>query len=367
MNKAKDARTARTIHKYVGLSLALFWFLQIASGLTIHFRTEMDDRLLGARAVLVSPEAVGTAARRAAGAGYAVSSIWISGGVEGQLDVYGAKDGRDHTLRIDSAGRMIRSRLDSQAVGNGALYETLKAFHQTLIAGDTGQAIIGASGLFLIFSIVMGLVAGWRSKAMGRSIARRPTRLASGQANLLGWHRFLGYWLAIPLLALAVSGAMLAFADPLKDMAGVSAPSVSAPQDAPDRIGAEGAVAQALRHIPGARFTAIDLPDDGGVYRVRIHAPGEMRRSYGDTAIYVDRSGNIIRIDDARTKRGVAAIFSALYPFHTGQILGIGGRIAAFLCGVGALVMLVLAMTAWVRSTRHRPAKRLRAPAREPN
>lgn len=367
MKKAKDARTARTIHKFVGLALALFWFLQIASGLTIHFRTEMDDRLLGARPVIVSPAAVGSAVRRAAEAGYAVSSIWISGGVEGQLDVYAAKDGRDHTLRIDSAGRMIRSRPDSQAVGDGALYETLKAFHQTLLAGDAGQAIVGASGLFLISSIMMGLVAGWRSKAMGRSIARRPARLVSGQANLLGWHRFLGYWLAIPLLALAASGVMLAFADPLKDLAGVSAPPASAPQDAPDSIDAEGAVTRALAHIPGARFTAINMLDEAGVYRIRIHAPGEMSRSYGATAIYLDRSGQLVRIDDARTKRGADAIFNALYPFHTGQILGVGGRIAAFLCGVGALVMLVLAMTAWVRSTRRRPAKRPRSSAGDPN
>ncbi|MGL3820669.1 PepSY-associated TM helix domain-containing protein [Sphingopyxis sp. R3-92] len=366
MKKATGARTARTIHKFIGLSLALFWLLQIASGLAIHFRTEMDDRLLGARAVMVSPAAVGTAARRAADAAYDMSSIWISGGVEGQLDVYAAKDGRDYTLRIDSSGRILRARPDSQAVGDGALYETMKAFHQTLLAGDTGQAIVGVSGLFLIFSIVMGLVAGWRSKAMGRSIVRRPVRLVSGQANLLGWHRFLGYWLAIPLLALAGSGVMLAFADPLKDMAGVSAPSVSA-LDAPDRIDAGAAVALALGRIPGARFTAVDMPDETGVYRVRIHAPGEMSRSYGATAIYLDRSGHIVRIDDARTKRGADAIFNALYPFHTGQILGTGGRIAAFLCGAGALVMLVLAMTAWVRSSRRRPAKRPRAPARDSN
>lgn len=367
MKKGKDARTVRTIHKFVGLALAFFWFLQIASGLAIHFRTEMDDRLLGTRAGIASPEAVGTAARRAAGAGYVVSSIWISGGIEGQLDVYAAKDGRDHTLRIDSAGRMIRSRPDSQAVGDGALYETLKVFHQTMLAGDVGQAIVGVSGLFLIFSIVMGLAAGWRSKAMGRSLARRPARLVSGHANLLGWHRFLGYWIALPLLALAGSGVMLAFADPLKDMAGLSAPSVSAAQDVPDSIDAEAAVALALGRIPGARFTAIDMPGETGVYRVRVHAPRELPRSYGATAIYLGRSGQLVRIDDARTKRGVDAIFNALYPFHTGQILGIGGRFAAFLCGVGALVILVLAMTAWVRSIRRQPAKRPRPPVRDSN
>lgn len=367
MKNAKTAWTARTIHKYVGLALALFWSLQIVSGLAIHFRTEMDDRLLGARAVPVSPAVVGAAARRAADAGYAVSSIWISGGVEGQLDVYAAKDGRDRTLRIDSAGRLIRARPDSQAIGDGALYETIKAFHQTLLAGDSGQVMIGVSGLFLIFSMVMGLVAGWRSKAMWRSIARRPVRLASGQANLLGWHRFLGYWLAIPLLALAASGVMLAFADRLKEMAGVSAPSISAQQGVADRIDAEAAVALAMGHIPGSRFTAIDMPDEAGVYRVRIHAPGEIPRSYGATAIYLDRSGHLVRVDDARTKRGADAIFNGLYPFHTGQILGVGGRIAAFLCGLGALVMLVLAMTAWVRSTRRRPAIRRRAPAGDSN
>ena len=366
MKQANDTRTARTIHKFVGLALAFFWFLQIARGLAIHFRTERGDRLPGARAVMVSPAGGGTAGRRAADAGYDVSSIWISGGVEGQLDVYAAKDGGDHTLRIDSAGRMLRTRPDSQSVGDGALYETMKAFHQTLLAGDTGQAIVGVSGLFLVFSIVMGLVAGWRSKAMGRSIVRRPARLVSGQANLLGWHRFLGYWLAIPLLALAVSGVMLAFADPLKDMAGVSAPSVSA-QDSLGTIDAAGAVAKALDHIPGSRFTAIDMPGETGVYRIRMHAPGEIARSYGATAIYLDRSGRLVRVEDARTKRGADAIFNALYPFHTGQVLGIGGRIAAFLCGVGALVMLVLAMTAWARSTRRRPTQRSRAPVRDSN
>ncbi|MBU0864307.1 MAG: PepSY domain-containing protein [Alphaproteobacteria bacterium] len=360
MKNAQRPLTARTVHKYIGLSLALFWLLQIMSGLAIHFRTDMDDHLLGAQPATVSPAAIGAATQRAAAAGYDVSSIWISGGVEGQLDVYAAKDGADYTLRIDSAGQMIRARPDSQSVGDGAMYETMKKFHQTLLAGDVGEVVIGVSGLFLLVSIAMGLVAGWRSKAMWRSVTRRPTRLVSGQANLLGWHRFLGYWIAVPLFALAASGVMLSFADPLKDMAGVAAPSVTAEPGIPDRIDAAGAVDRALARFPGSRFTAVDMAGEEGVYRVRIHAGGELPRSYGATAIYIDRAGQIVRVDDARTKRGADALFNALYPFHTGQILGIWGRVAAFLCGAGALAMLVLGMMAWARSKRSRATKPVR-------
>ncbi|MBV7255284.1 PepSY domain-containing protein [Pacificimonas sp. WHA3] len=356
----------RKIHKYIGLSLGAFWLLQVLSGLVIHFRYDIEDRLLGAQAQTVSAQQVGQAIDAASEAGFDPYSIWISGGVEGQLDIYASRGGETYTLRSIPDGEIIRARADSEMLDDGAFWETIKVFHQTLMMGDTGELIVGLSGAFLLFSIAMGVKAGWRGKHQWRSMTKAPAGRISRRPVTLAWHRLLGYWLCLPLFVLVSAGVLQAWHIPLeKLLAGPAAPPPSAAQADEDGsrapagpIDAERAVAIALAEFPGARFTAIDLPADAeSSYRIKVNTPDEMRRTYGGSEVWVGVDGSVLRKTHASELPASQQFMNALYPVHTGQVFGFTGRLLAFFAGLGMVAILILT----IRIVFTRPRQPVRA------
>jgi uncharacterized iron-regulated membrane protein len=108
----------------------------------------------------------------------------------------------------------------------------------------------------------------------------------------------------------------------------------------------------ALVRYPDAKVTRLHLPEGvDGSYAVRLRLP-EDGNPHGNTAILFDRyTGEILR---EVTSRGASlsqrVLWYAPYPWHTGDALGLAGRLLMATCGLVVPALLVTGVVSWMNA-----------------
>ncbi|MCE3284087.1 MAG: hypothetical protein K0R70_343 [Steroidobacteraceae bacterium] len=306
----------RRLHRWIALTLGVLWLSQALTGLLMVYRWELDEAPLAGDAVPLDAASLGARIEsiQADPAGRTVTSLWASGGVDGRFDLY-VDDAQDNTevVRVDGAGRVLRAR----ASGDGFI-PTAASLHQTLFSGDRGKFVVGVSGLFLLASIVIGLVLAWPARAKQWRQVLLPRGARAGVARRYAWHRAAGLWLGVPAVVML------------------------------------GAGTTALAQFPGSELSGVAFPADGQPwYRIRVRQPAEWRRVYGTSVVYVAADdGRVLRTEDALDAETATAFMSNLYPVHTGEALGVAGRVLALTMALWLLTMLVLGVGLWLARRR---------------
>jgi len=357
MTRPSPPRTARrsilAVHRWLSLGAAVFWLLQAISGILIVFHWETRDRSLSDihRATDLAAIERRIDALAPAGSGEKVTTIWTSGGLADRYAIYlEDRQGESRTVRIAGDGTI----LDAPDGNADAIMSFLVGLHHDLL-GSWGSWIVAISGLLLCSNIVLGLVAAWPKRGTWRRALTPPSR-GPAAARLYGWHRAIGLWAAIPALAIAATGTAMKFEESLGKLVG--AVPVELPAIAPTRepVGFAVAAGAALGAIPGSTLTQAAWPaDDDATYRFRLHAPGEIRRAYGDSIVLVDANDGQVRgtfpIDEGAPAR---AFMSALFPIHTGEAGGLAGRLLSVAIGLWLATMIVLGFRLWLRRRKAR-------------
>ncbi|WP_144095955.1 PepSY-associated TM helix domain-containing protein [Croceicoccus sediminis] len=337
------------IHRYLGLSVVIFWVLQAISGVIISFNWEIDDALLSQGSAAFDSQVVGARIEELQANDGEVSSIWTSGSGQDRFDVYLSDATGSREMRIDGSGTVLRVQEDGEKIANGAWMETLVTFHQNLLMDETGSWIVGISGALLFSNIIAGFMiarpwkAGWRRSLI--PIGRGPAR-----ARYYSWHRAIGLWAAIPALLLVGSGILLVFYDTVETT--VSPPPRTLPPhmvEAPMRTGPAEAIDIAMNAFPSATLTALTMPTKGDkAYVVRLRQPGEGRKIYGMTTVIVDATtGSEMARFDPLNDSMARSFVDGLFPMHTGELGGLPGRIAAMLIGFWLLTLAWLGYRQW--------------------
>lgn len=338
-----------SLHRYLGLAAALFWLLQACTGAMIMFHWELRDASIG---MLHRPTDLGAIERRietlaSSETPGAVGSVWTSAGLPDRYDIsYMDADGEDRSVRIAGDGTILRGPADS---GN-TLFDTLVGLHHDLLVGETGEWIVGISGILLLTNLIAGLLTAWPRRSSW-SAALRPQRKGPARVRLYSWHRALGLWLVVPALVLVATGTMLRFETSVGALVGAQSPSLPTVPDRAGDVGFAAAVRSALGAIPGSTLTAVSFPTpDDATYRIRVRAPDEIRRAYGASVVLVDANDGQVRgvypIAEAEAPR---ALMSALFPIHTGEVGGLAGRLLALVLGLWLAAMVVLGVLLWFR------------------
>jgi uncharacterized iron-regulated membrane protein len=351
--------TLRTLHRYVALTCAALWLVQGLTGLLMVFRWELDDAPLAGPAVALDVAALDAriSAIEGDGTGRTVTQLWATGGVDGRYDLHvDVAGGHGQVVRVDGAGRVLRTR-----GAEAGLIPQAATLHQTLFAGDTGRSIIGASGALLVVTVLMGLVLAWPKRVTQWRPAVWPPKTRPGAARRYAWHRAVGLWLAVPVVVFASAGALMTIDAPLKRWFGLDAtpPELATAQPlVGPPIGTARALQVALQQVSGAGLSGAAFPKaDAPWYRVRVRQPGELRRVYGTTTVYVAAAdGRVLRVEDALRATPARAFMDALYPVHTGEAAGPLGRLLSLAFGSWLLTMLVLGIGLW--SARRRKLSR---------
>ncbi|TLY59680.1 MAG: PepSY domain-containing protein, partial [Gammaproteobacteria bacterium] len=322
----------RTLHRRLGLALALFWLIQVISGVVIVFRWELDDATLAAPSVSLNPRALGARIEAIVRANGKVSSMWASGRAADRFDIYYADpSGAERVMRVDGVGGILRDISSDAVIARGGIFNALTKIHESLLAGETGSWIVGISGAVLLVNLMLGLKLAWpRTGTWRGSLYGRPG--GPPEARRHGWHRMLGLWIRIPASLVVATGVLLVFEDGLEAALGARIPTPvasSRPRGESARPPGPGrALSLALLQYPGATISALSMPEDAHAwFRIRLRRPDEVSRIWGTTTLFVSAQDGQV-IDKPQGRGSVARRFlDTLYPFHTGQLGGLPGRL----------------------------------------
>lgn len=332
-----------------------FWLVQALTGILLVFGGELDDATLKAPHVATDLAAIDAAlARRtAADPGKRVIAVRATAGKPDRYDVTLGDAGKTATLRIDGAGHTLRYRAPGKRIGQGGLFVLAYDLHESLLSGRRGEWLVGVSGLLLLSSIGLGAVLAWPARGQWRN-AVRPRSPRSTPARMYSWHRAVGLWAVAPaLLSIGCGTAMVFSAQAGAD----AAAPLSAPPATGKPIAMAAAIDRARSRFPRAAFSGVRFPTaEAPYYTVQLRQPGEAGRIYGSTQVSVSAAdGRIVDIVDPFAMAVGARTLDLLYPIHTGEIAGIGGRIAALLIGLWLVAMTIFGFRLWL-SRRPKPS-----------
>lgn len=353
----------RSAHRWLGLVVGAVWLLQALTGVALVFSRPLDDLALGASGRPADMAAVDAASRAILSAypGGRIVEYLPSGGAPGQMDVLVKPlRGVTQVVRIDAAtGAVLRRRDWAGAPGGPTLVRTILLLHKQLWAGAVGKSLIGASGLVLAGNILAGLRLAWPRPGRWKA-ALTPGRERSAPMAALRWHRAVALWLAPLALVTALTGAGMAWSGALQAAFGAPPPRppLSSVRSQGPLIPPSRAVAAALARYPDASLADIATPSKAAPwYLVRLRRPGEWRRVFGASLVYVDaRTGAVLMARDAFSQPLAGRVIDSFYPLHTGEWAGWPGRVAMLCVGLWLASTTVLGLNLWrVRRSMRRP------------
>jgi uncharacterized iron-regulated membrane protein len=342
----------KTLHRYLGLALALFWLAQAVTGVILAFRWELEDAAIEGPRVPVSTAALAARIETIGRELGPVGSMWASSMASDRFDIdYTDAHGIEHAVRVDGAGRPLRDRPAGGLVARGAIFDSLTTFHQSLFAGTVGTWIIALSGALLLTNLLLGLRIALPKLAMWyRSLFKKPA--GGAVARTYGWHRLIGLWGVVPALVVIAAGILLAFEHDLESAlhAEIPVPSWSAKiATGGTTISPGQALSTALSRFPGATLSALDMPqEDAPWYLVRVRASDDLMRNWGTTLIFVSADdGRVLSEHTSQTASAGRSFVDFIYPLHTGQIGGTVGRSLLVLIGIWLITMIFFGLKLW--------------------
>lgn len=353
----------RQLHLWIGVAGgAVFALLGLAGSLLVY-----EEDILGllypqsmhvaVGSAPAAPSALLAAAQAWAGPQQGrVSYLWLRGrGDEPVRAAIALPDGGTENLLIDP--------YTARAIGPlpGQLFPVLFEFHTRLLLGRDGRMVVGWIGVVLMLTAVSGLVIWWPR-------GRQWRRALQVQWNLGWWraaldlHKAGGALIALPFLLQAVTGAAIAFREPLLPVMvlfGGSQPQrIAATPMTPPRT-LDQMVAEAQRLLPEGQVTLIGLPArQGGPTRIRLRMPDEVHQN-GRSYVLFDGSGAVIERQDAAALPAANVAFDQLpYPLHTAALAGAAGRLLLFITGLLPAFLFGTGLYLWLkrRFLRRRPA-----------
>lgn len=249
-----------------------------------------------------------------------------------------------------------------------ALYE----LHRSLLSGDAGHVVVGFAGLFLLAVAITGLLTAW-PRHFSRADWKRVLTLKPGAATHRRYydlHRATGMWLFVFIALMSITGAYLCF--PRQGRALVAGVLPTSPASLRTealepatagkvqvRAGSGADLDALVRRAEGlwtdAAWSRIQIPaDDSQLYDIRLLQRAELRMDTGDTRARLGAAGDIVDTRDPLRAPVGDTLISWLFPLHSGEALGLAGRLAWTLFGVAPPLLFATGVWLWVKRRRAR-------------
>lgn len=339
-------RSVRQVHLWLGITLGALWALQGLSGALLVFHRELE-RGFGVQG---SAGALAPLDRLVAAApGVTIKRLSVRDRAGDVLLLDGERAGKRVRLLIAAAsGRPLGPAREG---GWRLVYQ----FHEMLLLGDGGKLLTGASGLVLASSAIFGLLLAWPRRGGWRA-AFAAGRWRTAPQRWHGLHRAIGLIAGFGLVLSAPAGAWLALGKQLRP-AVVSLGMIEAPPPAPARgddrppitPGQVWGIGQ--REFPGARLVRLTFPSARSwAYQLRLDQPGEPRGWSGTTLVVVGAGdGRLLYRYDALHAGIGNRIADAAYALHSGELAGLGGRLAVLTLGLALPFFYLSGLALWWR------------------
>lgn len=276
--------------------------------------------------------------------------------------------GKEAGAYADQAGNVITRWNDPWERPELFLFD----LHHHLLAGDTGETVIGIAGVCGLFFVISGAVLWWRTRKTF-SFRLLPARLS--RPAILRHHRDLGIIVAPLLLLVMFTGTTMIFRPVTALVLGPSAPmTIEAALKAPEtKLGAlaerpdwTAMIGTARQRFPDAEIRILSLPrEPGKPITLRMKQPEEWLPNGRTTLWFAPDTGELVEARDALKLPGAAQAFNSFYPLHAAKIGGLAYRLVMTLVGLALTLLGSLAVWSfWFR--RNRTARRLGSGATVP-
>jgi uncharacterized iron-regulated membrane protein len=305
--------------------------------------------------------------------------------------------GRERTLYVDPSNGKV---LGEASRSTRSFFSSVERIHRSLgseLRSGPGRPITGACNLLFLFLVVSGLYLWFPKKWVLQYV--RPAIWfrggLAGRARDWNWHNTIGFWSAIPLFFIVLSGVIMSYGwanNLLYQLTGTEMPP---PQQ---REGGGGQRTEARSHLqqgeqnyrsqnyqsldallfaaehqaPMWRSVSFRLPSE----RDRVVAFSLDRGNGGQpqnrSQLTLDRTtGKVMRTEGFSTYNAGRKLRMIARFLHTGEVLGLGGQIVAALASLGGAFLVwtggALAIRRLaVRMRRIRRSETSGAPRKEP-
>ena len=250
---------------------------------------------------------------------------------------------------IDQSGAII-----DQWSGHNRFDQWVFDLHHYLLAGDTGEFIIGIAGLLCIALIISGLIALWPTR---RAIGLRVMPKSKARRDLLASHRNLGLFIALPLLMFVLTGTGMVFSSQSRALLSVfdgansemPAPVVAGTGD----IDWYRAMAEAQTFFPDGQIRIAIWPRKSrSEASVRLKQPAEWHPNGRTYAVINPVTSEVVSTSDALSEPRGERLYNSFYPLHSARIGGgAPGRLydlASALTGLGLFLLGVVGCYAFL-------------------
>lgn len=257
----------------------------------------------------------------------------------------------------------------AQIMGSRPWFTFMKAvwlLHNGLIAGPTGKLIVGILSLFLVVTLIAGVVLWWPANGkFGRALRFKLS--SPGPRLLRDLHTVCGTYLFAIMLIICTTGLVIVFPAQthavLKVFAEIKPPSAFTADvimpgvDRDHRVPVEPPKLNELaatveRAYPGSTVTLLIYPHNSqkGTFTFRILPAGKNPSVYTTQVYLHPREGRIIgRFDPAL--QPPANSFAGLWAIyiHTGHMLGMVGRVLVLISGAAFLGLFGTGIYIWLK------------------
>lgn len=353
------------IHLAAGLVTAIFVGLMSVTGVLLTYERQMvrwaQDAAISApagEAPLTFQELADAAAAEGAQAGHVLT---VPDGRTGAVHVAAGR--RNSFLLNPYSGE----RLEGAGDGMEAFFGRVTRIHRWLAftggRNDLGAAINGAANLAFAALILTGLYLWWPKLwtwAFVKTQLLFRRRYPSTKARHYNWHHVMGFWMALPLLAITLTGAVFSYAwanalvyaafgesVPVRGGPPTRSDIAEEPQDTQQGLTGETApldalVALAVAEAGSGRRIAITLPEaTAETVRISVdHGNGAQADLIDETVVFRDGSGLATATPARRSPASNARRFIRF--LHTGEVYGLAGQTLA---GLASLFAVLLAYT----------------------
>ena len=240
-----------------------------------------------------------------------------------------------------------------------------------LLPVAVGEWVVGVSVLIFVVMLITGIVLWWPKRKKDRR--RSFTIKWNGRWRRINYdlHNVLGFYAASIALVIALTGLVMSF-EWVRDSVYLAAntgssfpeektpPTVIAqPASAPNQPLIDQFYEQMRRGSPTAEMFYLPAPGaaDQPVYAIAYRKA--LSYDHRDEYYFHPTTGRLLKAIPHATKSRGQKLVDANYDIHTGQILGLGGKIIAFLVSLISASLPVTGALAWW-GRRNKPKKEKR-------
>lgn len=339
------------IHKYCGLAAALVLLVQAITGMALVYGADIAQWLDPAGLV-----------RNTAGSDASPGQLLAAAeanypGFRVQRLVYPAQPDATYFVHMaDARGARRYVSLDpgnAEILRDGSVWsfpvEAALLFHDQLMAGKFGMALVTLAGFVLLCLGISGMIVWWPKRGRIRKSLAIQWHLKA-RLVLRQLHRSTGVVVAIILGFSTVTGLFMSIPMLIEE----------SPEALP-RVGRsiapaiDGALALARREFPGHAVRDIRMP---GPRRLNVFFNAPERNSRAVHLVSIDLPAH--RVTMVRHARAHKEPWVIALPLHTGQALGAAGRVLILLGGFALALLAASGPILWYQASR----MKRRAPAR---